>query len=154
MPKSGNGTSAERKRYLFSYGTLLPRLAPPEIKPTMQRLRRVGRGFVRGQLFDLGEYPGAILSRKGPTIAGQIFELPDDPEVLKRLDDYEGFDRSDPQASLFIRQRRSVQREDGSKVFCWVYIYNRPLTRARALRGGDYAKGRSRRSPGTHSQRS
>ena len=153
MPKSGNGTSAERKRYLFSYGTLLPRLAPPEIRPTMQRLRRVGKGFVRGQLFDLGDYPGAILSRTGPTIAGQIFELPDDPKILKQLDDYEGFDRSDPRASLFIRQRRSVQREDGSKMLCWVYIYNRPPSGARAVTGGDFAKARSRRSPRTHSQR-
>jgi gamma-glutamylcyclotransferase (GGCT)/AIG2-like uncharacterized protein YtfP len=153
MSKAENGSDPGRKRYLFSYGTLLPRHAPPEIRPTVQRLRRVGKGFVRGQLFDLGEYPGAILSRTGPPIVGQIFELPDDPEVLNRLDEYEGFDRSRPRASLFVRQRRYVQLEGGRKIFCWVYLYNRPLKTARALSGGDYSKVRARRRPGARSDR-
>jgi gamma-glutamylcyclotransferase (GGCT)/AIG2-like uncharacterized protein YtfP len=152
MSKPENVGHAGRKRYLFSYGTLLPRLAPPEIRPTVRRLRRVGKGFVRGRLFDLGEYPGAILSRTGSPIAGQVFELPDDPEVLSRLDEYEGFDRSDPSASLFIRQRRYVQLEGGGKIFCWVYTYNRPPTTARALKGGDYLKARKRRRPQTGSE--
>lgn len=146
MRKDEGSTEGQRKRYLFSYGTLLPRLAPPEIRPTVERLRRVGKGFVRGQLFDLGEYPGAILSRSGSPIVGQIFELPDDPEVLNRLDEYEGFDRSDPEASLFVRQRRSVQLEGGRRIFCWVYTYNRPLGSARAVSGGDYTKARKRRA--------
>lgn len=81
MSKTENGADSGRKHYLFSYGTLLPRLAPAEIRPTVQRLRRVGKGFVRGQLFDLGECPGAVLGRSGSPIAGQVFELPDDPEV-------------------------------------------------------------------------
>jgi gamma-glutamylcyclotransferase (GGCT)/AIG2-like uncharacterized protein YtfP len=146
MSKSENGADRGRKHYLFSYGTLLPRLAPAEIRPTVQRLRRVGKGFVRGQLFDLGEYPGAVLGRSGSPIAGQIFELPNDPEVLHRLDEYEGFDPSRPGASLFVRKRRYVQLEDGSRVFCWVYAYNRPVKAERAVSGGDYVKARSRRT--------
>jgi gamma-glutamylcyclotransferase (GGCT)/AIG2-like uncharacterized protein YtfP len=153
MSKSESAADTGHKRYLFSYGTLLPRLAPPEIRPTVKRLRHVGKGFVRGQLFDLGEYPGAILSRTGSPIAGQVFELPDDPEVLNRLDEYEGFDRSDPRASLFIRQRRYVQLDGGGKVFCWVYTYNRPLKAARALSGGDYLKARKRRTQRARTQR-
>jgi len=142
-----SGTSGHNgKRYLFSYGTLLPSLAPPEIKPTVRRLRRVGSGFVRGQLFDFGEYPGAVLTRTGSRIIGQIFELPDDPEVLHRLDEYEGFDRSDPQASLFVRKRRYVELEDGRKIFCWIYGYNRPVKKARRLSGGVYSKARSQRA--------
>lgn len=153
MSKTETDADSKRKRYLFSYGTLLPRLAPPEIRPTVQRLRRVGKGFVRGQLFDLGEYPGAILSRSGPPIVGQIFELPDDPEVLNRLDEYEGFDRSHPGASEFVRQRRSVQLEGGRKIFCWVYIYNRAVQAKRAVSGGDYSKARARRTRRVGSER-
>jgi gamma-glutamylcyclotransferase (GGCT)/AIG2-like uncharacterized protein YtfP len=130
------------KRYLFSYGTLSPRHAPPEIEPTVRRFRRVGKGFVHGQLFDFGEYPGAVLTRNGSRITGQIFELPDDPEVLNRLDEYEGFDRSNPKASLFVRKRRYVQLQDGRKIFCWVYSYNRPVKLARRLTGGTYSKAR------------
>lgn len=146
MSKIDNGADSGRKHYLFSYGTLLPGLAPAEIRPTVQRLRRVGKGFVRGQLFDLGEYPGAVLGRSGSPIAGQIFELPDDPEVLHRLDEYEGFNPSDPRASLFIRKRRYVRLEDGRRIFCWVYAYNRPVKSARAVSGGNYGKARRTRA--------
>lgn len=144
MPKSRPAHVA--KRYLFSYGTLSPRHAPPEIAPTVRRFRRVGKGFVHGQLFDLGEYPGAILTRNGSRIAGQIFELPDDPEVLNRLDEYEGFDRAHPQKSLFVRKRRYVQLQDGRKIFCWIYGYNRPVKSARRLSGGVYSKAAQRRA--------
>jgi gamma-glutamylcyclotransferase (GGCT)/AIG2-like uncharacterized protein YtfP len=101
---------------------------------------------VRGQLFDFGEYPGAVLNRNGSRIAGQIFELPDDPEVLNRLDEYEGFDRSDPKASLFVRKRRYVQLQDGTRVFCWIYSYNRPVKAARPLDGEAYSKARTQRA--------
>jgi gamma-glutamylcyclotransferase (GGCT)/AIG2-like uncharacterized protein YtfP len=131
MPKSRNARVA--KHYLFSYGTLSPRPAAPEIEPTVRRFRHVGRGFVHGQLFDLGDDPGAILSRNGSRIAGQIFELPDDPEALNRLDEYEGLDRSDPKASLFVRKRRYVQLQNGREIFCWIYSYNRPGKSARRL---------------------
>ncbi|MGO9076628.1 MAG: gamma-glutamylcyclotransferase [Terriglobales bacterium] len=145
MRKSSN-SGQNAKRYLFSYGTLLPRLAPPEIKSTVRRLRRVGRGFVRGHLFDLGEYPGAILTRTGSEIAGQIFELPDDPSVLDRLDEYEGFDPTNPASSLFVRKRRRVQSQDGRRIFCWIYSYNRPVAAARRLGGGIYSKARTQQA--------
>jgi hypothetical protein len=47
--------------HLFTYGTVQPDRAPDEIAPIMAQLRRVGKGFVRGLLYDLGNYPGAIL---------------------------------------------------------------------------------------------
>jgi gamma-glutamylcyclotransferase (GGCT)/AIG2-like uncharacterized protein YtfP len=140
---SSKRASKARKRYLFSYGTLLPRHAPPEIAPTVRRFRRVGRGFVRGKLYDLGEYPGAILSRGGPMVVGQVFELPDDPGVLTRLDDYEGFDPSRPQGSLFVRKRCLVRLNNGHKLACWIYTYNRPLGAARPLAGGTYSRVRN-----------
>ena len=103
------------KRYLFSYGTLLPNRAPAEIAPVVRRLRRVGRGRVHGRLYDLGEYPGAVLSKSGPVIAGEIFELPDDPDVLEKLDQYEGFDPAREQGSLFVRKKRLVNIDNGKE---------------------------------------
>ncbi len=137
MSKSEHNLHRGSGRYVFFYGTLLPRLAPAEIRPAVRRLRRVGRGSVRGQLFDLGEYPGAILTRSGPLIAGVVFELPDDPAALGQLDEYEGFDRAQPKSSLFVRKRRLAQLEDGRKVSVWVYAYNRPVKAARPVGGGD-----------------
>jgi gamma-glutamylcyclotransferase (GGCT)/AIG2-like uncharacterized protein YtfP len=133
------------KRYLFSYGTLQPRHAPAEIASTVSRLRRVGRGSVRGRLYDLGEYPGAVLSRNAPLVIGQVFELPNDPEVLTRLDEYEGFDPHRPQSSLFVRKRCLVQLDSGKKLFCWMYAYNRPPGAASPLPSGLYSKVRNHR---------
>jgi gamma-glutamylcyclotransferase (GGCT)/AIG2-like uncharacterized protein YtfP len=133
------------KRYLFSYGTLQPSHAPAEIAPTVRRLRHVGRGSVHGRLYDLGEYPGAVLSRNGPLVLGQVFELPDDPEVLTRLDQYEGFNPQRPRTSLFIRKRCLVKLDNGKKLFCWMYSYNRPPGTASPLPTGVYSKGRNHR---------
>jgi gamma-glutamylcyclotransferase (GGCT)/AIG2-like uncharacterized protein YtfP len=145
MTGSGNGRQ-RNKRYLFFYGTLMPRLAPAEIESTVRQLRRIGRGSVRGQLFDLGEYPGAVLSPNGPPIKGFVFELPDDPKVLDRLDEYEGFNPAKPGSSLFVRKRRQAKLDDGRKLACWVYAYNRPVKTAAAVTGGDYLRRRPRRA--------
>jgi gamma-glutamylcyclotransferase (GGCT)/AIG2-like uncharacterized protein YtfP len=138
--QSTRGTSGSR--FLFSYGTLQPRHAPAEIAATVRRLRRVGKGSVRGRLYDLGEYPGAVLSRNGPLVVGQVFELPDDPEILSRLDEYEGFDPARPKGSLFLRKRCLVKLQNGKKLLCWMYTYNRAPGAAPAVGNGDYSKHR------------
>jgi gamma-glutamylcyclotransferase (GGCT)/AIG2-like uncharacterized protein YtfP len=112
-------------QYLFVYGTLLPGKAPAEIAPTVHRLKAVGDGFVRGRLYDLGEYPGVVLDETGKKIPGKIFRLPAEPEVLKRLDEYEEFDGAQPEASLFVRKKWLVTKKNGNrKLTCWVYVYN------------------------------
>lgn len=133
------------KRYLFSYGTLQPGRAPAEIAPVVRRLRPVGRGKVRGRLYDLGEYPGAVLSRTGRVIVGQIFEVPDSPDIIEKLDEYEGFDPAHPRASLFVRKRSFVSAGNGKRVLCWIYVYNRNPGDAPPVAGRD-SKSRSRRS--------
>lgn len=144
-PKHRRATRS-RDRYLFSYGTLQPKLAPPEIAPTVRQFRRVGKGSVRGRLYDLGEYPGAVLSRGGSAVRGLVFELPDDPEILARLDEYEGFDRAHPQGSLFIRRKCFVTLEDGRRLSCWIYTYNRPLGAASPVTARTHSEPRKRRA--------
>jgi len=62
---------------------------------------------------------------------GQVFELPDDPEILRRFDEYEGYDPSHPRVSLFVRRKWPVMlKEAGQKVTCWVYTYNRQPKKA------------------------
>src|SRR5258708_20900133 len=106
------------KRYLFSYGTLLPQRAPAEIAPVVRHMRRIGPGKVRGRIYDLGDYPGAVLSKSGPIILGEVFELPDKPDILGKLDEYEGFDAANPQGSLFVRKRWLVTLDRGKKKWC------------------------------------
>jgi gamma-glutamylcyclotransferase (GGCT)/AIG2-like uncharacterized protein YtfP len=125
--------------YLFTYGTLHPGHAPEEIAPAVGKLRPVGTGFVYGSLYDLGDYPGAVLdaasSRK---ISGTVFRLPEDENVLGQLDEYEGFDPDSPGQSLFLRTCCSVTLDNGDSLTCWIYIYNRKPETARVLASGAY----------------
>jgi gamma-glutamylcyclotransferase (GGCT)/AIG2-like uncharacterized protein YtfP len=92
---------------LFAYGTLQPGRVPAEVAPLAAKLRPVGRGFVHGVLYDLGRYPGAVpnASAKGK-IAGTVMELPEEENMLARLDAYEGFDPKSPDTSEYVRERQ------------------------------------------------
>ena len=133
--------------HLFAYGTLCPRHAPLEIAATVRRLRPVGQASVRGRLYDLGEYPGAVLSEKSRSvIRGEVFELPGDRSTLASLDSYEGFEPNNRSSSLFLRRAWPVTMDDGKKLRCWVYVYNGTMKAAQPLRSGRYSSRISRRA--------
>ncbi len=126
---------------IFVYGTLRPSLAPPELKELIGQWRKVGDGFVHGRLYDLGEYPGAVLDSVSETrIAGEVFQLPDDGATIAALDLYEGFDPEDFSASLFVRRKCQVTLEDDRRIECWIYVYNRRVAPSTIISNGDYLK--------------
>jgi len=125
--------------FLFTYGTLQPGHAPAEIAQAVNQLRPVGEGVVNGALYDLGDYPGAILDSASSAISGTVFELADDADLLRQLDDYEGFDPHAPRKSLFLRQLHPVRLATGQTLNCWVYVYNRKPDSARLVHDGIYA---------------
>jgi len=132
--------------HLFVYGTLSPRHAPREIAATVRRLRPVGSASVRGRLYDLGKYPGAILSKSSRSvIRGEVFELPTDAQTLSSLDNYEGFEPGKPGSSLFVRRTWPVVMDDGTRLRCWVYVYNGAMKDAQPLRSGRYPRRRAAR---------
>jgi|SRR5215469_14099509 len=111
--------------FIFFYGTLLPEHAPLEIRGALAALRPDGAGSVRGTLFDFGAHPGAVLSESAEgRVFGQVFELPDDPGVLAKLDEYEGYDPAATESEWFVRKRVVVSMEDGRTLPCWVYEYS------------------------------
>ncbi len=125
--------------YLFTYGTLHPGLAPSEIASAVQKLRPVGTGYVYGVLYDLGDYPGAVLDpASNQKISGTVFRLSEDEGILRQLDEYEGFDPDSPEQSLFLRTLHSVTLDGGETLPCWIYIYNRKTETARVLVSGAY----------------
>ena len=135
--------------YLFLYDTLLPGHAPQEIAPAVRKLRRLGEGTIRGMLYDLGAYPGAVLPQHAAgdpilnesaegRIHGTVFELPDDEELLRALDGYEDFDPTNEQASLFVRTLQPVTLVNGEILQCWIYVYNRDVSGAHRIPGGRY----------------
>jgi gamma-glutamylcyclotransferase (GGCT)/AIG2-like uncharacterized protein YtfP len=134
-------------QYLFAYGTLQPDLAPPEIAPLAAQLRPMGEGSVRGALYDLGGYPGAVPDPMAEgRIAGTVMELPEDETVLRRLDAYEGFDPQAPEESEFVRVRQTVELTSGGTLECWIYVYNGETEIADVIEGGKWGKTVARRA--------
>jgi gamma-glutamylcyclotransferase (GGCT)/AIG2-like uncharacterized protein YtfP len=127
--------------YLFVYGTLLPEYAPEEFASVMGSLRTAGKGAVRGTLYNLGRYPGAVLdAASSRRIYGTVFALPDGEGLLQRLDEYEEFDPDKPATSHFIRRQGRVELTDGRTLECWIYEYNRSLEGARIVESGRYTR--------------
>ena len=58
-------------------------------------------------------------------------------EVLKRLDDYEGYGDDQFQPNLFIRKLLTITTDDKA-VKCWVYLYNHPVSQLKQIYSGDY----------------
>ena len=47
----------------------------------------ISAATVNGDLYDLGEYPGLLLSAKESPVVGEVYEV--DDELLQELDDFE-----------------------------------------------------------------
>jgi gamma-glutamylcyclotransferase (GGCT)/AIG2-like uncharacterized protein YtfP len=114
--------------HLFIYGTLHPDRAPAEIAAAARRLTPVGPATIPARIYDLGEYPGAILDDSAPPLPGYLFSVPD-AQTLAALDAYEDYRPADPVNSLFLRVETTATTLDGTHHPCHVYVYNRELPR-------------------------
>lgn len=127
--------------YLFTYGTLQPGHVPALIAAVAARLRPIGQGQVRGTLYDFGHYPGAILdSDASRTIFGTVYELPDDPSVLRQLDEYEDCYPNAQELSQYLRVLHPVALDGGESLHCWIYVYNRAVHSARIVESGRWER--------------
>ena len=99
-----------------------------ELHPLLAASARfVGLGHVRGELLDLGRYPGLVEGRH--VVQGEIYEL-DDPEVLRAIDRAEGYN--------FQRRLKLVTLADRRRRAAWLYEYSGPRDRAVSIPEGDY----------------
>jgi gamma-glutamylcyclotransferase (GGCT)/AIG2-like uncharacterized protein YtfP len=130
--------SASFPGHVFVYGTLLPGLAPPVIAEVVNALRIMGTASVRGLLYDLGAYPGCVLTDSNDSLVhGVLLELPNQA-VLSQLDEYECYAAHDAAGSLFLRTKCQAALDEGRCVETWIYVYNRPLAGARLISSGRY----------------
>ncbi len=95
---------ADLNPYLFVYGTLMNQ----EIEPAASLMKGCSffcKGKFPGRLYDLGEYPGAVLSAGGKNFVYGDVVLMETPDLtLKLLDDYEGFGEDQERPNLFVRK--------------------------------------------------
>lgn len=102
----------QRKCLLFAYGTLQPGFSPPK------SMSNAWTDRVHGVLYDLGDYPAAVLIDKSMHwIEGQTIEI--DADELPALDAFE-----DVEGGEFLR--KLVETEQG--FVAWVYEYQKAVS--------------------------
>lgn len=115
--------------YLFVYGTLQSGFKNPWQKSLSEQSIFVGPAEVKGAIYDLGEYPGAVRSEVS-YIKGELYELPEDSKHLwQELDEYEGEE--------YERQKAKVVLKD-SIIDVWIYWYIKSLKGKVLIKSGDY----------------
>jgi gamma-glutamylcyclotransferase (GGCT)/AIG2-like uncharacterized protein YtfP len=124
---------ANTPEYVAVYGTLRQEHGLPDRPDAGSALRDRGECKIRGDLYDLGEYPG--LYPGSGTVVGELFEVTD-VNVFRDLDEYEKYDANDRDGSLYIR--RSVRLVE-PVVDAWVYFYNEEVSEQQRIDSGDWA---------------
>ena len=125
--------------HLFVYGTLRKRFRSHEL---LRRLRAqfLAKGHVRGRLYDLGDYPGAVESASdADRILGEVYRLPNAVQAFKVLDRFEGFDPAKPAFNLFERKETTVALDGGGEMQAWIYWLGSRHGSRRRLPSRDYA---------------
>ncbi len=118
---------------LFVYGTLK---RGGELHPELasHRVRFIGSARIQGRLFQVeGEsYPGAVPTDSSQYIRGELYELQEPIETLKKIDEVEGCDEG-----LF--ERKLVDVWAGSrKTKAWAYFYAKPLKKSPPITSGHF----------------
>jgi gamma-glutamylcyclotransferase (GGCT)/AIG2-like uncharacterized protein YtfP len=122
---------------IFVYGTLMAGFDRRRRAGIDTRMKFVGRGWIGAALYDLGLFPAAIPAPDS-RVAGELYEVVDDPSVLAKLDEIEGYRPNEPDTSLYMRAKAPVTLDDGRQDTAWVYFYNAPLGQAQLVESGDY----------------
>jgi gamma-glutamylcyclotransferase (GGCT)/AIG2-like uncharacterized protein YtfP len=117
---------------LFIYGTLLPGL---RLEREMAGAERLGEAQVRGQLYDIGSYPGLVEGEA--MVRGELYRVT--AQHLRHLDAVEEMIPDNKAASLYWRDRVQVVKGDFAGQQVWVYLYNQSVDGLRPI-DGDYRK--------------
>ena len=127
---------------LFVYGTLMRAAEGWRFgKPQRDRLARestfVGQATLAARLYDLGDYPGILLTDDSADVVhGEVVELTDPAASFTWLDPYESIVAGDEAASEYRRIVVPARLADGRTVQVWTYVYNRDLSRLTPVAGG------------------
>ncbi|WP_114940341.1 gamma-glutamylcyclotransferase family protein [Mucilaginibacter endophyticus] len=124
-------------RFLFVYGTLLQ--PGNEFADYLNKhCKFINKGKVNGRLYDIGEYPGAVIDNaEALFIHGAIFIMDEPQTILEVIDDYEGIGEAYDHPQEYTRELVKIQTVNGAEN-CWMYIYNLPVSTHRQIIGGDY----------------
>lgn len=136
---------------LFVYGTLRRAIGRGPYAALEQAAEYLGAAALPGRLYDLGNYPGAVIITPADSVlahrvCGELYRLPDE-SMLETLDVYEGCAPGQPLPHQYRRIRAEVTRCDGTRCIAWCYHYQGETAGLRLIPDGDYVAHRHRAAP-------
>lgn len=125
---------------LFVYGSLMESVETSISKLLKANAHFIGETTCQGQLYNLGRYPGLVLSENPDhQVKGHLFELIDPNYILPILDEYEGNASNDPDRNEYLRIEIEV-KYGAITHKAWVYLYNLSTEGLALIQEGDYLK--------------
>lgn len=125
-------------RHMFVYGTLLTKYPMQTSLNISDHGNFIGKGYVKGKLFLISDYPGLTADGLNGKVSGEVYEL-DLPEItLPVMDKYEEYIYGDDENSEYIRYVTNVYLENGDRVKAWCYFYNREVDENKRIKSGDF----------------
>jgi gamma-glutamylcyclotransferase (GGCT)/AIG2-like uncharacterized protein YtfP len=124
---------------LFVYGSLLSGFKSPAYEYISRFFNLMGKGKVKGKLYDMGEYPAATPSGEDVFIQGEAYLIKNESEfswAIGQLDDYEGITPEPGEVPLYRRELTSVIMDDKT-ITAWIYWYNGSITGKPHIASGD-----------------
>lgn len=134
-------TQIEHSDHLFVYGTLRKSIAPSR---DIRHILRHEAEFqsvatVPGRLYNIGSYPGLIISENPDEIVtGELYKIKNKRVVLNTFDQYEGAVEPFPKPWEYQRVTAEVTTAEGAKVLSWLYIYQWDVVEEMHIKSGDY----------------
>jgi gamma-glutamylcyclotransferase (GGCT)/AIG2-like uncharacterized protein YtfP len=130
---------------LFVYGTLL-QPGNGLAQYLISNSTYLNTGYIKGTLYDIGEYPGLVIHEDSGLVHGSIYEI--DDQTLKQIDNYEGYGPDQDEPNLYIRVMQPVQTINGVTE-AWIYLYNLPVDGLQVIGSGNYMEYiKQKKSPG------
>jgi gamma-glutamylcyclotransferase (GGCT)/AIG2-like uncharacterized protein YtfP len=125
--------------YLFVYGTLRKGFSLVIPEKIADDIEWVGLSQVCGELYDIGNYPGAVPDvTETWLISGEIIRIKSPVKVFEYLDNYEGYDDEKPESSEYFRKKEWFKMEDDTNIEAWIYWYNFDVSDKERIRENDY----------------
>ena len=121
------------RRTLFVYGTLRRDATHPVADFLAAHATHLGGATMRGRLYALGPYPGAVTSNDAAdVVVGDVFALhPETADAtIARLDEYEGAE--------YERREIDATLASGGTVRCWMYLYTGAVDEETRIGSGDW----------------
>lgn len=126
----------------FTYGTLMKGECREYVLDFDSNILTCQPVETPGILFNLGDYPGMILSDDSTrTVKGELYHLNDIGKSISILDKIEGFKGYGKSGSLYTRAALKIKDQTGNNVWAWTYLINSRPAFSSIIENGDWRTG-------------